>query len=342
MSAADRSLFLPVSARVRIPATEPPRLLVVIDTEEEFDWRAPYSRANTGVTAMQHIGRVQAIFDRFGVVPTYVIDYPIATQPGGFEPLREIAGRQACTIGAHLHPWVNPPFAEDVTPRNSFTCNLDPSLQREKIERLRDAIADRFGTLPRMFKAGRYGLGPETVAILDDLGFDSDGSVCPRFDFSRESGPSFADFDALPFFLTKTILEIPCTVDYTGWAGSLRPRLHRLASSNPWARLRAVGVLARVGATNQIMLSPEGNTLEEMKALTLSLLDRGQRLFTFSFHSPSVDTGHTPYVRTQADLDRFLRTIEQFCEFFFSVAGGRPVTSPDARTWVQSFPELHT
>ena len=81
-------------------------------------------------------------------------------------------------------------------------------------------------------------------------------------------------------------------------------------------RLRAVGVLARLGAVNRVMLTPEGNSFEEMRALVRSLFARGCRTFTMSFHSPSVEPGHTPYVRSSAELQSFLRRIEQFCEFF--------------------------
>lgn len=339
MSVEANGTALPMSAHVRIPASEPPRLLVVVDTEEEFDWHASYSRANTSVSAVRSIGRVQQIFDRFGIAPTYVIDYPVATQPDGYEPLQEIHARQGCTIGAHLHPWVTPPFDEDVSAHNSFTLNLPAVLQRAKMQHLRDAVEERFGNAPRMFKAGRYGLGPSTVAILEELGFDTDGSVCPRFDYSAEGGPSFASYESSPFFLSERLLEVPCTVDYVGWAGPLRPMLHRAAASPGLAGFRAVGALARLRASNRIMLSPEGNTLEEMQALTAALIARGQRLLTLSFHSPSAAVGHTPYVRSQADLDRFVRTIEQFCEFFVTVTRGRPITSPEVRTWIQAFVE---
>jgi hypothetical protein len=61
------------------------------------------------------------------------------------------------------------------------------------------------------------------------VGFNVDLSVCPQFDFSAECGPSFVEFDSRPFFLSDRLLEIPCTVDYTGWAGTLRPALHRIA-----------------------------------------------------------------------------------------------------------------
>jgi hypothetical protein len=44
---ASRAFDLPVFRRVQIPVSEAPRLHVVIDTEEEFDWHAPFARENT-------------------------------------------------------------------------------------------------------------------------------------------------------------------------------------------------------------------------------------------------------------------------------------------------------
>ena len=54
---------------VAIEKQEQPILTVVIDTEEEFDWNASHSRSNTSVAAIADIGRVQSIFDDFGVRP---------------------------------------------------------------------------------------------------------------------------------------------------------------------------------------------------------------------------------------------------------------------------------
>ena len=108
--------------------------------------------------------------------------------------------------------------------------------------------------------------------------------------------------------------------------------LHRVASSRPWSSLRALGVLARARVANRIVLSPEGNSLEEMKRLTRTLLGRGLRTFTMTFHSPSVEPGHTPYVRTSADLQEFLRRIERYCEFFFGELGGQTSTPQSFRS----------
>jgi hypothetical protein len=324
-------MMLPLATPVRVPEG-PARLFVTIDTEEEFDWDAPYARSNTAVTAMQYVHRGQQIFDRFGIRPTYVIDYPIASQPAGFEPLLDIVREERCTIGAHLHPWVNPPYTEEVTRRNSFTMNLPVDLQRSKLTALVDAIARNLGVRAQVFKAGRYGLGPDTVHILRDLGFEVDMSVCPRFDFSDQDGPDFSEFDALPFFLPSGLLEIPCTVDYTGWAGPLRPMLHQAGATTAGTKLKALGVFSRLGVTNRIMLSPEGNTLEEMCALASALVSRGCRTFTLSFHSPSLAAGHTTYVRSEGDVENFLSTIEGFCAFFVSELNGVPATPLEFRS----------
>ena len=329
------SARLPRNGEVRLPASLAPQLIVVVDTEEEFDWSAPFSRASTSVSAMQHIGRAQTVFDRYGVKPSYLMDFPVATQPDGYQPLQQIFRDNRCTVGAHLHPWVTPPHDEAVNGRNSYTCNLPTGLQRAKLASVTQAVAEAFEP-PRVFKAGRYGLGLETVGLLDELGYQVDNSVNPRMDFSPDTGPSFAADDAQPFFLTPRLLEIPCTNEYVGWSGSLGASLHKVASRPALLRLRAVGVLARLGCVNRIMLSPEGNSFAEVRTLTRALVARGTRTFTLSFHSPSVEPGHTPYVRTESDLASFIDWIDRYCEFFFRELGGVPTTPLELRSLVMS------
>jgi hypothetical protein len=43
-----------------------------------------------------------------------------------------------------------------------------------------------------------------------------------------------------------------------------------------------------------------------------------------TFHSPSVEPGHTPYVRNDAQMRDFLARIDGFCDFFFRELGGVP------------------
>jgi hypothetical protein len=150
-------------------------------------------------------------------------------------------------------------------------------------------------------------------------------------DWRDSGGPSFAELDSRPFFLTSSLLECPCTIDYVGWMGERGRALHALANDRRLTALRLTGVLAKLRAVNRIMLSPEGNTLGEMCALARALYARGLRVFTLSYHSPSLEPGHTPYVRSTSDLEGFLSRIEGFCEFFLGELQGVASTVEELR-----------
>ena len=87
-----------------------PQLLVVVDTEEEFDWQQPFDRQRTSTASIPAQDRAHAIYDRYGVVPTYVMDYPVATSPGASRYLRRLVDAGRADFGTHCHPWVTPPF----------------------------------------------------------------------------------------------------------------------------------------------------------------------------------------------------------------------------------------
>src|SRR3546814_17897114 len=62
---------------------------------------------------------------------------------------------------------------------------LPPDLEHQKLLALTAAIAEAFGTRPVVYKAGRYGVGPATAGILEDLGYLVDASIVPLTSFSR-------------------------------------------------------------------------------------------------------------------------------------------------------------
>ena len=322
------------SALDAVPAQQPgrPMLFVIVDTEEEFDWNAPLSRDQTSVRAMRNIHLLQSLLAAVRVKPTYVIDYPVATQRDGYGPLLDFHRSGEAEIGAHLHPWVTPPFEEELTPRNSFGFRLG-RLELRKLQVLRDAI-QAIGVTPTVFKAGRYGFGESTADALESLGFDVDVSINPRMNFAAEGGPDFGRFDTMPFLFgqKRRLLEVPCTTDYVGVAGDHAQRLHNFADSPALRPLHAVGILSRLGIVNKVMLSPEGNAIGELKALTRSLLRRGVRTFSLTLHSPSLMPGCTPYVRTEQQLQQFLDRIKEYCSFFFGDVGGIASTPIEFRT----------
>ncbi|MCH8537176.1 MAG: polysaccharide deacetylase family protein [Alkalimonas sp.] len=324
---------------VKLCAETPPILLVVIDTEEEFDWGLPPDRQQVSVKHLLHVERVQSIFDAYGIVPCYAVDYPVASSQDCIELLRSYSQAQKCEIGAHLQPWVNPPHDEVLSFHNMFPGNLPVALEKQKLQCLTEAITNAFGTAPISYKAGRYGLGPNSARILHELGYKIDLSVSPCFNHNAEGGPNFQHFDSQPFFFGQNpILEIPLTSGLVGWSGAMRPALFSLGQK--FAPFKAQGALSKLGAVDRLVLSPEGYSDSEHKKITETLLKQGCRCFTWSFHSPSIEPGHTPYVKNQRELEQFLGSFQRFFDFFFGELQGQAMSPSQFLAHIQQQPQV--
>lgn len=322
---------------IRLPDSARPVLLVVVDTEEEFDWNADFDREATAITALQEIGRAQALFDRFGIRPTYAIDYPIASRAAEAAMLKEYRDQGRAEIGIQMHPWVNPPFDEIPTAANSYQGNLQPELERAKLKILIDTVRENFGIEPQIHKAGRYGFGRNTAQILSEFGIRFDLSLCPAFDFSNDGGPDYttATADLYRFGADNSLLGIPTTAGFVGHLGPVGSKLYPLLYDGGMARARLRSVLAQFGALERMRLSPEGHTYTNNKKLTRALLAQGIRVFTFSFHSPSLKPGCTPYVQTQKDLDTLLAQTSRYFEFFLQELGGTAITPSELPAYIE-------
>jgi hypothetical protein len=314
MHATDLLSPPPPSARALFPPAF--RGFVVFgDLEEEFDWGKPFSREAIATTAVAALPAANRRFVEAGVVPTYVCGYPVAATPES----RDAVAAMECDIGAHLHPWVTPPHDEAVSVANSFAGNLPEPLERAKLALLTDTLEAAFGRRPTIYRAGRYGVGPNTHRILADLGYRVDASVRARFDYGAEAGPDFTDHPIDPYWLDNGLLTLPLTTSLAGPLGRW-PGLTRVS------RLR--GALARSGLLNRIPLTPEGVPLAEARQAIETELDRGTRIFSLSFHTPSLVPGHTPYVRDAADLRAFWAWWDGVFDLF-ARRGVTPVRAPD-------------
>jgi hypothetical protein len=206
-------------AHVRFAAGFGPRFVVTVDTEEEFDWSKPFERTGHGLSHVPRLAKFQQFCEGFGVTPVYLIDYPIASDPGISAALGQAVADGRAEIGVQLHPWVNPPHAEDLTVSNSFAGNLEPALEEAKLVKLRDTISRAFnGTAPLIYRAGRYGVGPHTAAILGQASIAIDTSVRAHFDYSSQGGPDFTGLPAHPWWVDRRggLMELPLTTVFSG------------------------------------------------------------------------------------------------------------------------------
>lgn len=279
------------------------RFMLFVDTEEEFDWNAPFSRTGHGVTALAGMARGQAYFAAAGVRPVYVTDYPVVDCDAAAAMMGQWVADGAADIGAHLHPWVNPPHVEDVNAANSYAGSLPETVERAKLEALCRRIAERFGARPIAYRAGRYGVGPNSARLLEDAGFRLDSSVRSRFDYSPQLGPDFCGLPQHPYWAgpDRALVELPLSTAFVGLLRGGGERLYRAAQTmGPLA-----GALSRARMLSRVPLTPEGISASEAIAAIDALLAEGVRVLNFSFHSPTLEPGHTPYVRDESDRAAF-------------------------------------
>jgi len=305
-------------------------MIVSIDTEED-NWY----RSRQGVTN-ENIGelRRQAVFFRdLGVRPTYFTAYQVACDPRAADVIREV-GDGSAEIAAHLHPWNTPPLSEAFVPRNSMLKNLPAELQLAKLETLTTTLEETFGVRPRAFRAGRYGLGPGTVAALLRCGYQVDSSVTPFVSWEDfDDGPTFvgAPLDAYRLAPDRDVsqpaengdvIEVPLSCGYGRKSFTLWGRVDRALDVPGLRRLRSL--------CKRIVLSPEMASAADMLTLSRRLLDHGVRHLHLTWHSPSLKPGLGPFTATSADVERLYASVADYLERLSHITSPTFVTVSEA------------
>jgi hypothetical protein len=307
------------------------RVLVVvsIDTEED-NWFRNRDQVTCGNIA--ELRRQDRFFERLGVRPTYFTSYQVAIDRAASDVMREVGGRGE--IAAHLHPWNTPPLTEAVVPRNSMLKNLPQELQLAKLQTLTAALEAAFGIRPRSFRAGRYGLGQETVAALVRCGYLVDSSVTPFVSWEdMDDGPDFVNAPLTIYRLSPDrpvtqpaadgeVVEVPLSCGFGRGPFTLWGRVDRALDRPGLRRLRRL--------CKRTVLSPELASAAEMLTLSRRLLERGARHLHLSWHSPSLMPGLSPFAVTAADVDRLYARVERYLERLAGIAALSFVTVGEA------------
>jgi len=299
------------------------KLVITIDTEED-NWGI-YSPSGATLKNIERIPDLQSLFDEFGASPTYLITYPVATDPKAQFILDDIHRKGRCEIGAHCHPWNTPPFSETCSEKNSWLCNLPSSLQLEKIQVLTEEIAESFGVRPYSFRAGRWGFSETLGEHLAILGYKVDTSITPCLDWTSDHGPNFTEYSSVPFRLGPrkpvgeaslvSLVEIPASISYLQANAQLCQKVLSFAKRPFPQFFRLPGVLAKLGLVNRIWLTPEFCDSTSMIRLAEAMRSHGVPIMNLSFHSTTLIAGLTPFVSTSSDEKTFLMRIREFLRY---------------------------
>ena len=326
-------------------------LIVSLDTEED-NWH----RSRDGVTVenIRELPRQARFFERLGVRPTYFTTYQVAIDPCGADVMREVGDHGRAEIAAHLHPWNTPPLDEPLSPSNSMTKNLTAALQLAKLERLTAVLAETCGEAPTAFRAGRYGVGAETIGALVKCGYQVDSSVSPTVDLrSVDHGPNFVGAPLTPYRVSASrdvreadpagpVVEIPLSYGFNRGPFGFWDPLRRVLEAAPLRWLRLDGVASRTGLVRRLSLSPEFQSTKDMLTLSARLLDHGVRYLHMSWHTPSLKPGLSPFAPTRAAVERLYASIEAYLDGLARLTPFRFATVSEAATlWRESSVQEH-
>lgn len=320
-------------------------LVVSLDTEED-NWH----RSRDGVTVdnIRELPRQARFFERLGIRPTYFTTYQVAIDACAAEVLRDVGAAGRAEIAAHLHPWNTPPLDEPLSPRNSMTKNLPAALQLAKLQRLTATLAESFEQRPTAFRAGRYGIGADTVTALVACGYQVDSSVSPTVDLRHvDDGPTFVGAPLTPYRLAPgqdvrqpapggPIVEIPLSSGFNRGPFQFWGPARRRLEAAPLRWLRCDAVASRTGMIRRLRLSPEIHSPKDMLTLSARLLEHGVRQLQLTWHTPSLRPGLSPFAPTPADVERLYAAIEAYLEGLAALTSFQCVTvSEAAALWRQ-------
>jgi glycosyltransferase involved in cell wall biosynthesis len=295
-----------------------PRLIVTVDTEEQFDWRA-FDRPSHSVNVMDGVERFQSAASGAGVRPLYFLTWPILNDEAAAPYFQGLYHADEIDAGLHLHQWATPPgdFPGEFY---SFQKNLPRDAHMRKLHALADRFGKLFGERALSHRAGRYGISKADYDLLAAAGIRYDFSPSAKFDFSARGGPDFAAMSNRPFAVSGDDWRIAVT-PVCGARAIKRTRIF-LPQDKAAPGFASFAPDWRDRFSLPMRLSPEGATLDDLKALTRRLVADGTPVLTFTLHSTSLTPGANDYASDIASVDRLLTRSAAYFDWFRKEIGG--------------------
>ncbi|MFQ3237190.1 MAG: hypothetical protein ACI9C4_002770 [Paraglaciecola sp.] len=299
--------------------TKRPIIFVLsVDTEEEWDWSGPFPEQKISVKNIDKLPAFHKMCTGLGVRPTYFVDYAVADSDTAVKAISSFSVNGNCEIGAHLHPWCNPPYIGETNDEKSHVINLPIELVSQKLDSLVERIEQQFLVKPTSFRTGRWGIDGKVLNLLLEAGFTVDSSIYPYYKneyFSCYGAPPLPYWPDLTNPLQQAqqnkIYELPVTVGFNQQNFSLCNQVHSLFSEPPYSWTRFNGVAWHTRLLRKNFLCPELSLVDDMLALCDTVINKDYPVLHMYMHSSSlVDNNNSPIGNHNAE--RFISTaVEQ-------------------------------
>jgi len=295
------------------------KLIITVDTEADNEWK---NIKNLSTKNIAYLSKFQVLCQKYNIPPTYLVTYTVAQDKQAVNMLFKWQKDGVAEIGAHLHPWANPPFFE-MDEYQSFPSELHPAIIKKKLEILTKTIEEKFKQKPTSYRAGRWGFGENQLKILKDLGYLVDCSVSPKVSWKKyigksggEGGPDFRLYSVKPFFWSNGLLEVPMTIVFTGLLkqedtkiatyflkmkdGYRKKIINKLFFQQKWLRIFS------------------NSKKKDCEKIFQAALKNKVPVLEFMIHSSELMPGASPYAKTKEAVENIYVQIETMFQYFQS------------------------
>lgn len=258
-------------------------------------------------------GRLHKLFTELKVKPTYLLSQEIIDNKNCVETLKGLAGKE---LGTHLHSETVEPHANPkAILHDGYQAAMPKDLEEEKLANLTRSFERAFGHAPVSFRAGRFGLGPNSLQILSSLGYKVDSSVTPHQYWGYAPvAVDYTNYPDRPYFPREGaahqpggngVLEVPVTIV------PKYPFIQTLYKKS--------ALFKNLVFLKALWLRPSLASAAEMKAVVdrYILAHEGEEntVLTMMFHSVEATPGASPYNATAADVGAFMDDLRIILEY---------------------------
>ncbi|MCG8425656.1 MAG: deacetylase [Proteobacteria bacterium] len=296
-------------------------LLITIDTEGDNAWAG--RGYENGTENARYLPRFQRLCGRFGFMPTYLTTYEMGRDDFFVEFARDALARGECEIGAHPHPWNQPPecpVTSDDMRLQPYLIEYPPEVIAEKLRVLTALLSERFDVEMRSHRAGRWAFDATYARLLASMGYTVDCSVTPHYrsvvdrreEPSRVPLPDYRRFPTGPYFLDATDISRPGDLPLLEIPMTLMPLYGRPTTALYWALpgRRVKRLMRGVLGQPAVFFRPNGRNRADLLRLARRKLEQRAGYVMLMLHSSEFMAGCNPTFKNERDIEGLYADLE--------------------------------
>ncbi|MCF7822770.1 MAG: hypothetical protein K9N35_01215 [Candidatus Marinimicrobia bacterium] len=309
-----------------------PHFIVTIDVEADNVWE---DQSNLSLLNLSRLSAFQELCNEYSIIPTYLLSYETLAESTFVSFIKKNIKQGKAEIGIHPHVWTIPPFDNpdqqiDYKHLGHYQSMLPENLLQEKLENIHNRFSDVLGVVPKIHRAGRWGLCTRTVSWLETMQYQVDSSVVPLksypdSSFTSSSHPDFYHAPRSPYRLSRDhilkpggldLVEFPTTCLNSFNNSGLIKLTDRLGSSLHLDVLKKILIKTNM---YPLELRPfPGYVHGTLPHIMQMGLKQKLPVLNLMFHSSELLEGASPYSSTAAQADRIWKHIQESFEFIHS------------------------